>query len=91
MGTQARGEGENGREFMSASSSKIVTFGCRLNALESEEMNRWVEKTQGIIVVNTCAVTAEAERQARQKIRQLKRQNPQVKIIVTGCSAALHA
>ncbi|GHS92074.1 tRNA (N(6)-L-threonylcarbamoyladenosine(37)-C(2))-methylthiotransferase MtaB [Alphaproteobacteria bacterium] len=70
---------------------KVVTFGCRLNTLESEKIKQWLgeQEEQNVIVVNTCAVTAEAERQARQKIRHLKKAYPQKRIIVTGCSATL--
>jgi threonylcarbamoyladenosine tRNA methylthiotransferase MtaB len=67
----------------------IVTFGCRLNAYESE-MIRGNIAAAGIndaIVVNTCAVTAEAVRQARQTIRKLRREKPGVRIVVTGCAA----
>jgi threonylcarbamoyladenosine tRNA methylthiotransferase MtaB len=68
---------------------EIVTFGCRLNAYESEAMR---EAAQGgehehTVIINTCAVTGEAERQARQAIRKVRRENPTAKIIVTGCAA----
>jgi len=70
-------------------SVEVVTFGCRLNAAESEVIRR--EATQAgfsdTIVVNTCAVTSEAVRQARQAIRALRRRRPNAKIIVTGCAA----
>ncbi len=68
---------------------KIVTFGCRLNAYESEAMRRRAENTElaDAIIVNTCAVTAEAVRQARQAIRKLRRENPNARIVVTGCAA----
>jgi threonylcarbamoyladenosine tRNA methylthiotransferase MtaB len=67
----------------------IITFGCRLNAYESEVMRREAEKAglENAIIVNTCAVTAEATRQARQAIRRARRENPQSRIIVTGCAA----
>ncbi len=69
-------------------SGKIVTFGCRLNTYESEVMRKFVDdSTDNLIVFNTCAVTSEAERQARQAIRKARRENPKSKIIVTGCSA----
>src|SRR5215213_3261056 len=67
----------------------VVTFGCRLNTYESEVI-RNAASGAGIddaIVVNTCAVTAEAVRQARQSIRRLKRERPDAKIVVTGCAA----
>lgn len=71
---------------------QVVTFGCRLNTYESEVM-RNLAKDAGLsktILVNTCAVTSEAERQARQSIRKLKRDNPDTTIIVTGCSAQIN-
>ena len=72
---------------------EIVTFGCRLNAFESEVM-RGHARAAGLedaIIFNTCAVTAEAERQARQAIRKARRQNPGARIIVTGCAAQVAA
>jgi threonylcarbamoyladenosine tRNA methylthiotransferase MtaB len=70
-------------------SVEVVTFGCRLNAAESEVIRREAEAAgfNDTIVVNTCAVTAEAVRQARQTIRTLRRERPQAKIVVTGCAA----
>ena len=67
----------------------VVTFGCRLNAAESEVIRREAERAglSDTVVVNTCAVTAEAVRQARQTIRALRRDRPQAKIVVTGCAA----
>jgi threonylcarbamoyladenosine tRNA methylthiotransferase MtaB len=67
----------------------VVTFGCRLNAAESEVIRREAERAgfDDTIVINTCAVTAEAVRQARQTIRALRRERPQANIIVTGCAA----
>jgi threonylcarbamoyladenosine tRNA methylthiotransferase MtaB len=67
----------------------VVTFGCRLNAAESEVIRREAERAgfDDTIVVNTCAVTAEAVRQARQTIRALRRERPRANIIVTGCAA----
>lgn len=70
---------------------KVITFGCRINAYESEVMKEKLKNYDNLIVVNTCAVTGEAERQCRQTIRKLKRENPQADIIVTGCSAQLNA
>jgi threonylcarbamoyladenosine tRNA methylthiotransferase MtaB len=70
-------------------SVEIVTFGCRLNASESEVIAREAERaglTQTIII-NSCAVTNEAVAQARQAIRRLKRERPSVRIVVTGCAA----
>jgi threonylcarbamoyladenosine tRNA methylthiotransferase MtaB len=70
-------------------SVEVVTFGCRLNAAESEVIRREAERAgvRDTVVVNTCAVTAEAVRQARQAIRALRREQPQAKIVVTGCAA----
>jgi threonylcarbamoyladenosine tRNA methylthiotransferase MtaB len=70
---------------------KIVTFGCRLNAYESEVMRRHATDAglADAVIVNTCAVTAEAERQARQAIRRARRDNPGARIIVTGCAAQI--
>ena len=67
----------------------VVTFGCRLNAYESEAIKARAEEAQlrNAVVVNTCAVTAEAVRQSRQAIRKLKRERPDARIIVTGCAA----
>jgi threonylcarbamoyladenosine tRNA methylthiotransferase MtaB len=67
----------------------VVTFGCRLNAAESEVIRREAERAglRDTVVVNTCAVTAEAVRQARQTIRALRRERPHTKIVVTGCAA----
>ena len=67
----------------------VITFGCRLNAAESEVIRREAERAglRDTVVVNTCAVTAEAVRQARQAIRALRRERPQAKIVVTGCAA----
>src|SRR5579875_445807 len=72
-----------------AMSVEVVTFGCRLNAAESEVIRREAERAGlcDTVVVNTCAVTAEAVRQARQAIRALRRQRPQAHIVVTGCAA----
>jgi len=64
----------------------VVTFGCRLNAYESEVMREHAGDGDTVIV-NTCAVTAEAERQARQAIRRLRRERPDARIVVTGCAA----
>src|SRR5579859_2389344 len=68
---------------------EIVTFGCRLNAFESDIIRRATAGLDDTIIVNTCAVTAEAERQARQAIRRARRENPAARIIVTGCAATL--
>src|SRR5258707_13696761 len=67
----------------------VVTFGCRLNAFESEVIRREAENAglEDTIVINSCAVTNEAVAQARQSIRRLKRERPDARIVVTGCAA----
>ena len=67
----------------------FATLGCRLNAYESEAMKELAEAAglQGAVIVNTCAVTAEAVRKAKQEIRRLSRENPGAPVIVTGCAA----
>ena len=72
---------------------EVITFGCRLNTYESEVMRNHAKDAglDNTIIVNTCAVTSEAERQARQSIRKLRKENPNHKIIVTGCAAQVHA
>src|SRR3954452_20645303 len=67
----------------------VVTFGCRLNAFESQVIRREAEGAglTDTIVVNSCAVTNEAVAQARQSIRRLKRERPTARIVVTGCAA----
>ncbi len=69
----------------------IVTLGCRLNAYESEVMRRHAAAAglDDVVIVNTCAVTNEAVRQARQTIRRLRRERPAARIIVTGCAAQI--
>ena len=71
--------------------TRVITFGCRLNYYESSVIRRNAHVTgnQDVVVVNTCAVTSEAERQARQAIRRARRELPSSKIIVTGCSAQI--
>src|ERR1700681_1521332 len=70
-------------------SVEIVTFGCRLNAFESEVILRQAERAglSDNVIVNSCAVTNEAVAQARQSIRRLKRERPELRIVVTGCAA----
>jgi threonylcarbamoyladenosine tRNA methylthiotransferase MtaB len=72
--------------------TSIYSMGCRLNAFETEVMREHIEKSgiENLIVVNSCAVTQEAEREARQIIRRSKRKYPQNKIIVTGCAAQIN-
>lgn len=74
--------------------SHVITFGCRLNRYESlliEKNLATLTAEQETFVFNTCAVTSEAERQARQAIRRLKREKPDARIVVTGCGAQLGA
>jgi threonylcarbamoyladenosine tRNA methylthiotransferase MtaB len=70
-------------------SVEVVTFGCRLNAAESETVRRRAEAAglADTVVINSCAVTAEAVRQARQTIRRIRRERPDARIVVTGCAA----
>jgi threonylcarbamoyladenosine tRNA methylthiotransferase MtaB len=68
---------------------EILTFGCRLNTYESEVMRGHAAQLADTIIVNTCAVTAEAVRQARQQIRKAHRDNPEARIVVTGCAAQI--
>ena len=70
---------------------EVVTFGCRLNAYESEALKSRAGEAQlrDTLVINTCAVTGEAVRQSRQAIRRAKRENPERRIIVTGCAAQI--
>jgi threonylcarbamoyladenosine tRNA methylthiotransferase MtaB len=67
----------------------VVTFGCRLNAFESEVIRRDAESAglADTVIINSCAVTNEAVAQARQSIRRLKRERPSARIVVTGCAA----
>jgi threonylcarbamoyladenosine tRNA methylthiotransferase MtaB len=71
------------------SAPKFTTLGCRLNAYETEAMKELSQQAglTDAVVVNTCAVTAEAVRKARQEIRKLRRENPNARLIVTGCAA----
>jgi threonylcarbamoyladenosine tRNA methylthiotransferase MtaB len=72
---------------------RTLTFGCRLNAYEGEVMKAEAEKAglDNAIIINTCAVTQEAVRQARQAVRKARRDNPGAQIIVTGCAAQTEA
>ena len=84
-------EDKNNNKEESAERVELITFGCRLNTYESEVMRTHVKNAglEDAIIFNTCAVTKEAERQARQAIRRARRENPKAKIIVTGCSAQI--
>lgn len=68
---------------------EVITFGCRLNHYESQIIkdNIRVANLENVVVINTCTVTAEAAKQAKQQIRKIKRDNPDIRIIVTGCAA----
>jgi threonylcarbamoyladenosine tRNA methylthiotransferase MtaB len=72
---------------MDGATPRILTFGCRLNSQESEAMRPLVGDGSDLVVVNSCAVTGEAGRQARQAIRRIKRDQPHTRILVTGCGA----
>jgi len=76
-----------------AGPSQVITLGCRLNSYESEVMRGHAETAglAGAIIVNTCAVTAEAVRTARQTIRRAAKDNPDAPVIVTGCAAQIDA
>ncbi len=69
---------------------KILSFGCRLNTFESTVIQKLLSDVDDVFVINTCAVTHEAERQCQQAIRRVARENPHMKIIVTGCAAQLN-
>jgi threonylcarbamoyladenosine tRNA methylthiotransferase MtaB len=73
--------------------SEVITFGCRLNAYESEVIKNNLDKAgmNNAVVFNTCAVTKEAERQAKQAIRKYIRENPNSKVIITGCGAQINS
>ena len=69
---------------------KVITFGCRINSYESEVMKEKLSHFDDVIVINTCAVTHEAERQCCQGLRRLRRENPHARIVVTGCAAQIN-
>jgi len=69
---------------------EVVTLGCRINSYESEILKEKFAKVQNLVIVNSCAVTQEAERQCRQTLRKLRKQNPNARIVVTGCAAQVH-
>jgi len=72
--------------------NEVITFGCRTNIYEGEVIKESLKNTgvTNAIIFNTCAVTSEAERQARQAIRKARKENPDKKIIVTGCAAQIN-
>lgn len=69
---------------------EVVTFGCRINSFEAEILKEKFKEVDNLIIVNTCAVTLEAERQCRQTVRRLRKQNPKARIVVTGCAAQIN-
>ena len=77
--------------MLKVTDTEIITFGCRLNSYESEVMREHARSAglSNTIIINTCAVTAEAERQARQAIRRARRKNPDSHIIATGCAVQI--
>jgi threonylcarbamoyladenosine tRNA methylthiotransferase MtaB len=79
------------RQTQNSQGLRVLTLGCRLNAFESELMRQHAEAAglTDAAIVNTCAVTREAVRQAAQTIRKLRRENPSLRIIVTGCAAQI--
>src|SRR5262245_4162697 len=79
------------RQTAQAAPPRVLTLGCRLNAFESEVMRQHAAAAglSNAAIVNTCAVTGEAVRQAAQTIRKLRRDEPAIRIIVTGCAAQI--
>ena len=69
---------------------KIITFGCRMNTFESAVMAEKLPESADVVIVNACAVTAEAERQGRQALRRARREYPKATIIATGCAVQLN-
>lgn len=72
---------------MTATGAEIISLGCRLNISESERIRAMLSEEEGVVVVNSCAVTSEAVRQTRQAIRKLRRKRPDARLLVTGCAA----
>ena len=83
------GEGAAGGGADGPAEPQVLTFGCRLNACESQAIAAHAAGLGDAVIVNTCAVTAEAERQARQAVRRARRQRPDARIVVTGCAAQI--
>ena len=76
---------------MTITTPKLSTLGCRLNAYETEAM-RELATSSGLkdaVIINTCAVTSEAVRKSKQEVRKLRKENPNAKVIVTGCAAQI--
>jgi threonylcarbamoyladenosine tRNA methylthiotransferase MtaB len=86
---EARASEGEGVGTKTRSGVEVLTFGCRLNVSESEVVRRHAEAAglDNTVVINSCAVTAEAVRKAQQTIRRLKRERPETRIVVTGCAA----
>ena len=78
-------------ELVNNEDLEVITFGCRLNAYESEVIKKNNLVRAKTLVFNTCAVTNEAERQARQAVRKYKKEQPESRILITGCSAQLNS
>ena len=68
---------------------QVISLGCRLNAFEAELIREQGTGLENTVIINSCAVTAEAERQTRQTIRRTRRDNPDARLIVTGCAVQL--
>ena len=69
--------------------TKVVNFGCRLNNFEGKKIEELIAQQDNIIVINSCAVTNETERQVRQTIRRSRKENPDAKLVMTGCAAQI--
>ena len=69
--------------------TQVVSLGCRLNIAESETIRAMLQDAPATVVVNSCAVTAEAVRQSRRAVRKLRREHPQARLVVTGCAATI--
>ena len=69
---------------------KVITLGCRINSYESEVIKEKLAGFDNLVIINTCAVTGEAERQCRQTVRKLAKENPDARIVVTGCAAQIN-
>ena len=67
--------------------AEVISLGCRLNLSESEELRGLLSGADDLVVINSCAVTAEAVRQTRQAIRRARKARPHARLLVTGCAA----
>lgn len=94
MATQGA-EGKGVSEIKKTPENQVITFGCRLNAYESEAIKEAIkdvdlqEDNQNLLVFNSCAVTSQAERDLRQSLRRARKDNPHARIVVTGCAAQI--